>query len=68
MRTPFVGTFEKTPSFPALLVAERGGLRFEAQNQWRVLILIAFFTGGFGCGLYVASWFLDFPLGPSGEG
>lgn len=60
MHAPFLGTLEKTPSLPAFLVAERGGLRFEAQSQWRILILIAFFTGGFGCGIYMASWFLDF--------
>jgi formate-dependent nitrite reductase membrane component NrfD len=60
MRASFLGTFEKTPTFPALLVTERSGVRFEAQSQWRVLILIAFFAGGFGCGLYVTSWFLDF--------
>ncbi len=53
-------TLEKTPTFSGRLVAERGGVRFEAQSQWRVLILIAFFTGGLGCGLYVASWALDF--------
>lgn len=63
MRTPFLRTFEKTPSMPALFVAERAGVRFEAQSQWRVLILIAFFAGGFGCGLYVTSWFLDFVPG-----
>lgn len=60
MRVSSLGTFEKTPTFPALLVTERSGVRFEAQSQWRVLILIAFFAGGFGCGLYVTSWFLDF--------
>jgi formate-dependent nitrite reductase membrane component NrfD len=60
MSASFLGTYEKTPSFPALLVIERRGVRFEAQSQWRLLILIAFFAGGFGCGLYVASWFLDF--------
>lgn len=63
MRAPLLGTLERTPSFPSLLVAERGGLRFEAQSQWRVLILIAFFMGGFGCGVYVASWFLEFVPG-----
>lgn len=60
MSAPFLGTCEKTPTFPALLVTERSGVRFEAQSQWRVLILIAFFAGGFGCGLYVTAWFLDF--------
>ncbi len=44
-------------------MAERSGIRFEAQSQWRVLILIAFFAGGFGCGLYITSWFLDFAPG-----
>lgn len=63
MRASFLGTFEKTPTIPSLLVTERSGIRFEAQSQWRVLILIAFFAGGFGCGLYVASWFLDFRPG-----
>ncbi len=43
-----LGTFEKTPTFPALLVTERSGIRFEAQSQWRILILIAFFAGWFG--------------------
>ena len=63
MRAAIVRTFEKTPTSPGRMVAENSGLRFEAQSQWRILILIAFFTGGFGAGLYVASWALDFRLG-----
>ncbi len=63
MRAAIVRTFEKTPISPGMVVAEKGGMRFEAQSQWRFLILVAFFTGGFGAGLYVASWALDFRLG-----
>lgn len=63
MRTAVVPTFERTPISPGTVVSERGGLRFEAQSQWRFLILVAFFTGGFGAGLYIASWALDFRLG-----
>lgn len=63
MHAAFLKTFEKTPSVPALFVTERAGVRFEAQSQWRVLILIAFFAGGFGSGLYVTSWFMDFAPG-----
>lgn len=54
---------EKTPAAAGLLVDERGGLRFEAQSQWRVLMLVAFFTGGLGAGVYVASWALNFVPG-----
>jgi len=63
MRTAIVGTFERTPLSSGTVVSEKGGLRFEAQSQWRFLILVAFFTGGFGAGLYIASWALNFRLG-----
>lgn len=63
MRAAMVRTLEKTPISSGTVVSERGGLRFEAQSQWRILILIAFFTGGFGAALYIASWALDFRLG-----
>ena len=63
MSTPLLGTMEKTPAAAGLLVDERGGVRFEAQSQWRVLMLIAFFTGGLGAGVYTASWALNFMPG-----
>ncbi len=63
MRTAIAGGFEKTPISPGRVVSERAGTRFEAQSQWRFLILVAFFTGGFGAGLYIASWALDFSPG-----
>lgn len=63
MRAAMVRTFERTPIAPGMVVSEKAGVRFEAQSQWRFLILVAFFTGGFGAGLYIASWALDFRLG-----
>lgn len=63
MRAAMIRTFERTPISPGTVVAEKGGVRFEAQSQWRFLILVAFFTGGFGAGLYIASWALNFRLG-----
>ncbi len=63
MRAAIAGRFEKTPISPGMVVSEKAGTRFEAQSQWRFLILVAFFTGGFGAGLYIASWALDFSLG-----
>ncbi|MEM3404641.1 MAG: NrfD/PsrC family molybdoenzyme membrane anchor subunit [Nitrososphaeria archaeon] len=38
-------------------------MNFEVQSQWRLLILIAFFAGGWGCGLWVTSWYYDFVPG-----
>jgi formate-dependent nitrite reductase membrane component NrfD len=63
MRAAMIRAFERTPISPGTVVSEKGGLRYEAQSQWRFLILIAFFTGGFGAALYIASWALDFRLG-----
>jgi formate-dependent nitrite reductase membrane component NrfD len=58
-----IGTLERTPPAPSWPISEWGGVQFESQSQWRVLILVAFFTGGLGCGLYAASWLLDFRPG-----
>jgi formate-dependent nitrite reductase membrane component NrfD len=58
-----IGTLERTPPAPSWPISEWSGVQFESQSQWRVLILVAFFTGGLGCGLYAASWLLDFTPG-----
>lgn len=63
MQPAIARSLEKTPISPGMVVSERAGTRFEAQSQWRFLILVAFFTGGFGAGLYIASWILGFVPG-----
>ncbi|MBI2864931.1 MAG: polysulfide reductase NrfD [Chloroflexi bacterium] len=44
----------------AITLKRRPSVQFETQSQWRILILIAFFAGGWGSGLWIVSWYYDF--------